>query len=139
MKRLSKIVLNLFFVISVLTVFSNVASAMSPWTQVEEYNRKYEFQSHVYTRTISGTTYMQAGTIIKITLGFPYASYYGAQARLYSSSGTLKASSAMVHNDENISGFMVETRGYPEKALTIVMEKQNSTMVTLDTIDRLKE
>lgn len=116
MKRLSKIVLNLFFAISVLTVSSNVASAaQSPWTQVEEYNRKYEFQSQVYTRTISGTTYMQAGTIIKITLGYPYASYYGAQARLYSSSGALKASSAMVHNDENISAYVVETRGYPEK------------------------
>lgn len=54
MKRLSKIVLNLFFAISVLTVFSNVASAaMSPWTQVEEmsFNLMYIHEQYLALHT----------------------------------------------------------------------------------------
>ena len=88
---------------------------MSPWTQVEEYNRKYEFQSHVYTRTILALHTCKLVQLLRLLLVSLYASYYGRKPDFYSSSGTLKASSAMVHNDENISGFMVETRGYPEK------------------------
>ncbi|MCF7754454.1 peptidase [Paenibacillus xylanexedens] len=95
-------ILSLFLASS--TVLANTAS--SPYSTPKIKGHTYTFTSEVWTRNFTTGTTAEAVASVKASASVPNG-YMGAMARLYTSGGSLKASSSMTYNTSKISSFFV--------------------------------
>lgn len=95
-----------FLVIAVMVFSSSLsayASTSSDWQTKTVYGYSYDYCSSVWERGFtSGHTLEAVAEVITTNRKNAPAGYMGAQARLYTSSGTLKYSSSMVYNDSPV-------------------------------------
>ncbi|SCG82234.1 hypothetical protein DW1_0625 [Proteiniborus sp. DW1] len=94
------------FLLAAINVYA--ATSPSPYQYATVFGYEYKYRSSVSSDSESAWS----GTFILLTEGNATAGYFGANARLYDSSGTLLKSSGWYYNDEELAGLSNLTDSY---------------------------